>query len=107
MCEEYRRQGIGSALITEVITRMGKMDRQTATAMVKDSDLESQLFYSSIGFKADHCVRGYYDNDDGIVFQYARESLKHSEFLPWLVKQRLDGSVLKDNTTKVQKRRTE
>ena len=60
---KYRRKGIGSSLIKEVI----KLLDGNAKVEVRVSNKGAQMFYKKLGFTRSGIISRYYDNEDAIV----------------------------------------
>ncbi len=58
----YRRRGIGSRLVYEVLERAGK-----AYVEVRESNEEAIEFYGSLGFEEVDRVSRYYINEDALI----------------------------------------
>jgi ribosomal-protein-alanine N-acetyltransferase len=71
----FRRFGIGSALIDKVKKRLRRQKRPWIESIVRETNLESQLFFRSQGFLAVDTIRGLYEDpsEDAYVFQYQME----------------------------------
>jgi ribosomal-protein-alanine N-acetyltransferase len=67
----YRKKGIGSSLIKELIGKLTEK-RRLISAEVRERNLPIQLFLSSQGFKAIEILRDYYPDtgEDSFVFHY-------------------------------------
>lgn len=70
---QWRRMGLGRALLQRVddLLHVSRHRRDCVQCVVRDSNLTSQLFLRSTGFKATQVLRGHYDetNDDGYLFR--------------------------------------
>lgn len=63
----YRRRGIGSKLLLELIDRVVDEGAKNLTLEVRESNVDAQALYERFGF--DHVGRrhGYYRNEDALV----------------------------------------
>ena len=66
----YRRRGIGTSLIREVL----KVSYGNAIVEVRESNKIAQMFYKKLGFFQSGNILGYYDNEDAIVMAYSNSS---------------------------------
>ncbi len=60
---EYRRRGIGTELVNEVLKRTGGR----AMVEVRMSNEGAKKFYRRLGFSLLGIIRGYYGNEDALV----------------------------------------
>ncbi len=64
----HRRQGIGIALVTELMERLKNYGAVYYELKVKISNQAAQSLYESLGFKAKSVIVGYYsDGTDAII----------------------------------------
>ncbi len=67
---EYRRRGIGSALITNLYDVLRKDGFKRITLEVRKSNSNAIRFYERQGFKPCTVINGYYaDGEDAIVYE--------------------------------------
>jgi ribosomal-protein-alanine N-acetyltransferase len=59
----YRRGGIGTELVAEVVKRTGG----SALVEVRRSNEVARQFYAQLGFKLRGVIRGYYADEDALV----------------------------------------
>ena len=63
--KNYRRQGIASKLVTELLKECKKHGTTYIMLEVRTNNISAQKLYSKLGF-ADECIRkNYYKNPDG------------------------------------------
>lgn len=69
---DYRRQGIGEALISERIAHLSDEHRNNITAQISETNVDAQLFFSRLGFIASWITYNAYESSDesGIEFIY-------------------------------------
>ena len=67
--KEMKRQGVGEALINELICVAAKRNIQSLILEVRESNQEAISFYEKMGFKKDGVRPGYYEwpKEDGIL----------------------------------------
>lgn len=58
---EYRRQGVGRALVTALIDRLRQTGSHSITLEVRESNLPACQLYESLGFTQVGLRRGYYE----------------------------------------------
>ncbi len=66
---EYRRKGVGRAMVHKLIGKLGTHDynrscRERVVLEVCEENLEGQLFFRAIGFKATKVLHDYYEDTD-------------------------------------------
>lgn len=69
---DYRGQGIGKALISELLYLCRKEDINSLTLEVRKSNIVAQNLYKSFGFIEEGIRKGYYsdNNEDAIIMWY-------------------------------------
>ncbi len=76
----YRRKGIGTQTIDALLEENFSSDKHVmVTVNVRSSNLDGQLFFKAIGFKAINVLRGFYKNEDAYRFFYCRDSFAYVE----------------------------
>ncbi len=70
--KRYRREGVGSAMIRKLLSKLGYFRRTMITAKLRESELEAQLFFKSFDFRAIGLLRGYFDGngEDAYMMRY-------------------------------------
>jgi len=67
-----RRMGVGRTLVSWVLRDLSASRRKRASAYVRESDLDGQLFFRSCGFRAKvPIVKSYFPDADGTTFEDA------------------------------------
>lgn len=64
---EYRRMGIGSALMSRLIEIARAEGVESMTLEVRKSNFAAQKLYQKYGFKASGIRKGYYAGEDAII----------------------------------------
>jgi len=59
---EYRRQGIGAAMVARMRSMLTQDGRNRIVLEVSEANLAGQLFFKTQGFRAVQVIRDYYDN---------------------------------------------
>lgn len=71
--EEYRRQGVANKLVRHLLDKMVKFNKRQLQAYISERNLNAQLFFKQLGFKAS-VVRNYY-NKDHDAYLFVKNSL--------------------------------
>lgn len=73
---DYRRIGIGTALIAKLLTKLNHVRRNQIDVQVRETNLGAQLFLRDLGFRAVAVVSNYYDDsdEDAYLFNYEKAS---------------------------------
>lgn len=66
---DYRRQGIGSSLVSWVRDSL-LCGRRRVTAIVRERNLDAQMFFSKRGFRALGIIPDYYDDADEDAYRF-------------------------------------
>lgn len=69
---EWRRQGIGRALL-ERVHRTFRRSGDHLRAVIPETNLPVQLLLRDAGYKAVQVVAGYYGNEDGYVMEHTAD----------------------------------
>jgi len=64
---EYRRRGIGSALMAEVIGRLREKGARLIRLEVRKSNLPAQMFYTELGFRKMEEIPYYYEDGETAI----------------------------------------
>ena len=69
---EFRRQGIGSQMLSKLIGKLSSHRRTKITLAVRESNLAAQVFFRSRDFRAMKVLRNYYEDsgEDAYLMQY-------------------------------------
>lgn len=62
--------GIGSAMLSKVMSKLRSHRRTHLTAAVRELNLGAQLFFHAKGLRAVKILRGEFENEDGYLFEY-------------------------------------
>ena len=78
---DYRRQGVASAFITSLKTKLYRRRREQILVKVRDGNLPAHLFLAAQGFRAIDVVPRYYSEtgDDGYIFHFHVSQLQEQE----------------------------
>jgi ribosomal-protein-alanine N-acetyltransferase len=68
----YRRSGVGSQMVAKLISKLSSHRRTRITLEVRETNLPSQLFFRTQGFRALRVLRTYYEDsgEDAFLMQY-------------------------------------
>ncbi len=69
---DHRRGGVGKAMLAKLLGKLSQERRNRIMLEVRETNLEAQLFFKSIGFKAISVLRDFYDDtdEDAYLMQY-------------------------------------
>lgn len=69
---DCRRLGVGRAMIDRLIDKLSQYRRKRITLKIIESNLQGQLFFRSMGFRAGRVLRGWYDTtgEDAYLMAY-------------------------------------
>ena len=69
---DHRRGGVGKAMIAKLLGKLSHERRNRIMLEVRETNLDAQLFFKSIGFKAISVLRDFYDDtdEDAYLMQY-------------------------------------
>lgn len=83
---EFRRQGFGKMMIDKLIGKLSSVRRTSIVFVVRDTNLDAQLFLRSSGFIATSVFRQYYrvedetDFDDAYIMKYVLSDVMADDF---------------------------
>lgn len=69
---EHRRRGVGRAMIGKLLAKLSHERRNRIMLEVRETNLEAQLFFKSLGFRAISVLRDFYDDtvEDAYLMQF-------------------------------------
>jgi len=81
---EHRRSGIGAQMADKLASKLSSHRRTRIVVEVRETILESQLFFRSVGFRATGVARGFYldSGEDAYVMEY-RLPVAEDETIPF------------------------
>ena len=70
--EDHRRHGVGKAMVSKLLGKLSHERRNRIMLEVRETNLEAQLFFKSLGFRAISVLRDFYDDtaEDAYLMQY-------------------------------------
>ena len=69
VAHDYRRQAIGASLVSWVMDSL-RPGRRRVTALVRETNLDAQLFFRDRGFRALGVVKDYYKDIDEDAYRF-------------------------------------
>jgi ribosomal-protein-alanine N-acetyltransferase len=77
VASDMRRQGIGKAMIEKLASKLSAERRNRIMLEVRETNLEAQLFFRELGFRAISVLRSFYEDspEDAYLMQYRHRSL--------------------------------
>lgn len=69
---DYRRREVGSRMVAKLVSKLSNHKRTIINLIVRESNLDAQLFFSAMGFRAVRVALNYYEDsgEDGFLMQY-------------------------------------
>ena len=69
---DHRRGGVGFAMVSKLLGKLSHERRNRIMLEVRETNLDAQLFFKSIGFRAISVLRDFYDDtvEDAYLMQY-------------------------------------
>lgn len=77
---ELRRRGVGSRMIAKLVSKLSHQRRDQIQLEVRESNLDAQLFFRRMGFRAVSVLRDFYGDSDEdaylMVYHYQSRKLR-------------------------------
>lgn len=69
---DFRRNGVGNQMATKLIGKLSPQRRSRILLEVRETNLEAQLFFRDLGFRAISVLRDFYDDttEDAYLMEY-------------------------------------
>ncbi len=69
---EFRRQGVGRQMVAKLAGKLSSHRRTRIALLLRETSLESQLFFKVQGFRASEVIREFFEDtsEDAYVMQY-------------------------------------
>lgn len=69
---EFRRRGMGQAMLGKLLGKLSQERRNRIMLEIRETNLDAQLFFKNIGFRAISVLRDFYDDaaEDAYLMQY-------------------------------------
>lgn len=65
----YKRMGVGTAILNRIKKKMDIAKRKLLTTVVSERNIEGQLFLKACGLSCNKIEKGFFEKDDGYIFQ--------------------------------------
>lgn len=90
---DFRRQGVGSAMIRKLVSKLSPQRRRRILLEVRETNLQAQLFFRDVGFRAISVLRDFYDDttEDAYLMEYAYQESPVESIFPGNRIRRLAG----------------
>ena len=71
-CQEFCRRGVGRQMIAKLVGKLSNQRRNRIALYVRETNLQAQLFFRVLGFRAMEVVREHYPDtgEDAYSMQY-------------------------------------
>lgn len=67
----FRRMGVGTAMVKRISDKLSQQRRRWIELVVGERNLDGQLFFKAVGFRAEGVLREYFDDrQDGYMMTY-------------------------------------
>lgn len=72
VASEYRRRGVGQQMVEKLIGKLSNQRRRRILLEVRETNLDAQLFFRDLGFRAISVLRDHYDDtvEDAYLMEY-------------------------------------
>jgi ribosomal-protein-alanine N-acetyltransferase len=79
--KRFRRQGVGTAMVDKLIGKLSHERRNRIMLEVRETNLDAQLFFKELGFKAISVLRGFWvdSHEDAYLLQCRHDGPKEAE----------------------------
>ena len=73
---EFRRRGVGTQMVAKLIGKLSTQRRTRIALEVRETNLDAQLFFRTVGFRAVSVLRNFYEDtpEDAYLMQYRFET---------------------------------
>lgn len=78
---DFRREGVGKAMIEKLISKLAYQRRNRIVLEVRETNLDAQLFFRQLGFRATGVLKGFYEDtpEDAFLMQFRHVSEQAAE----------------------------
>jgi ribosomal-protein-alanine N-acetyltransferase len=89
----FRRRGAGNQMMSKLMGKLSQQRRSRLLLEVRETNLDAQLFFRALGFRAVSVLRGFYEDtpEDAYVMQYRYRMSEAPVVLPFNQMQRRAG----------------
>lgn len=70
---KIHRQGVGTAMVNKLVSKLSQQRRQSISLEVRESNVDAQLFFRRMGFRAVGTFREHYEDTNEDAYQFVRE----------------------------------
>lgn len=72
----FRRRGVGAAMVSKLVSKLSLQRRNRIMLEVRETNLDAQLFFRGLGFRAVSLLRDFYadSTEDAYLMQYRYQS---------------------------------
>lgn len=70
VAEHARMEGVGTRMIKRLVDKLSQQRRKAIDLIVRERNLDAQLFFKSQGFVAHEVLRGHYEDEDAYYMNY-------------------------------------
>lgn len=90
---EFRRTTVGCSMINKLISKLSADRRNRIMLEVRETNLDAQLFFKQLGFRAISVLRDYYEDttEDAYLMQYRYQQEVEKLVAPEEVDRRMAG----------------
>jgi ribosomal-protein-alanine N-acetyltransferase len=76
VAKNYRMRGIGTQMIEELVTKLSDKRRTNITLEIRETNLDAQLFFKHMDFKAVSVIQDYYEDssEDAYLMRYTNHN---------------------------------
>jgi len=69
---DQRRKGIGETMVNKLLGKLSQERRSKILLEIRETNMDAQLFFSEMGFRATSILRDFYDDttEDAYLFEY-------------------------------------
>lgn len=69
---DFRRRGVGTQMVRKLISKLSPQRRSRIMLEVRETNLDAQLFFRELGFRAVSLLRDFYEDttEDAYLMQY-------------------------------------
>lgn len=69
---DYRRRGVGSQMLRKLVSKLSPQRRSRIMLEVRETNLDAQLFFRDLGFRAVSLLRDFYEDttEDAYLMQF-------------------------------------
>ncbi len=78
----FRRKGVGQQMVEKLVGKLSSQRRSRIMLEVRETNLDAQLFFRHLGFRAISVLRDFYDDttEDAYLMQYRFQTEAEGEF---------------------------